>query len=443
LGLLFTGLGSAFLSYLHSCSDGTEYQTENARELSSSASGNELNILLILVDQMRFPVGFSPEMRLPNFERLKQISINFTSHFISAVPCSPSRASLFTGLYSFQHKVFSNVVGRSNQPDLSRELRTIGNFFQSFGYQTPYFGRWHLSRRGTNLNAYGFEQMTRDYRGVAKEWALDYDPPCVDSACSWLLSRNSRKNWFLTVSIVNPHDITKFSKIDFPVPRLTDTVPDNWKDQLQGKPSTQKIWSIKCGLNSLDQFKKYMDYYYYFHLQMDDLLGRILDSLEKSGQFQNTIIVFTSDHGDLAGSHRLFGKVPCVYDEQNRIPLLISHPFFPAREIPALTSNIDLFPTLAGLAGLNSDLSWQLPGLDLSRIISGDQQISEDRKILFFNRWIRYSLKRAANNINSLRNQNFIFAHYFNEDFSQNEYEYYDLKSDPFQMNNLASNLLK
>jgi len=440
--LMFAGLGGLWAgSIFPSCRGGCS-NPEGNLGLEPKGKGNGLNLLLILVDQMRSLIWFSPGMTLPNFEKLRETSLDFTQHFTSAVPCSPSRASLFTGLHSIVHRVFSNVGEDKSQADLSTRLVTLGKVFQHAGYQTPYFGRWNLSQAKPDLGDYGFMRMFREYGGAKQEPGLEYDRLCVDAACSWLASKNAAQKWLLTISLINPHDIVRYKKLKLEVPELIAAPPANWNDFLENKPSIQKDWSRKDGPEDVRQVKDYLNLYYYYHQQMDRELGRILDALAGSGCAQNTIIVFTSDHGDLAGSHRLFLKGPCVYDEQNHIPLLIHHPDYRPRAVPALSSNVDLFPTLASLAGLQLVSSEPLPGLDLAPIIRGESLKLGDRQIQFFYRWGHYSKQGSPFHIDAVRGSNFVKARYFNtKDPAGAQYEQYDLRLDPLQMNNLARNL--
>jgi arylsulfatase len=123
-----------------------------------------------------------------------------------------------------------------------------------------------------------------------------------------------------------------------------------------------------------DRFKRYQDYYFNCLRDMDVQLGRLLDELEGLGQLENTVIIYTADHGELGGAHGLHGKGAAPYREQNNVPLIIAHPDRPGGEpCQALTSHIDLLPTVIGMSGLDADREAEvtdgLPGHNLAPLL--------------------------------------------------------------------------
>ena len=122
------------------------------------------NVLLVIADQWRQPRWFPEGAKLPGFDRLRREGLAFTNSFVSAVPCSPSRACLFTGRHLTQHGVQNNVNLNMN-PSLDPRIPTLGHRFQEAGFRTPYFGKWHLTEpdeyRQSGLTAYGFEAWRR------------------------------------------------------------------------------------------------------------------------------------------------------------------------------------------------------------------------------------------------------------------------------------------
>ncbi|HUT52386.1 MAG TPA: sulfatase-like hydrolase/transferase, partial [bacterium] len=273
------------------------------------------NVLLFIVDQMREPRWFPEGARLPSLERLKQRGVAFTNHFVSAVPCSPSRACLMTGLHMDQNGVFNNM-NRAEQPPLDPGIPTIGRLFRDAGFSTPYFGKWHLgqpldNRERGGLDAYGFEWLMSPPRRFAFPGLLG-DGSVARGAAEWIKGHASRgAPWLLTVSLVNPHDICSYPRLDVPpvlVPDVTERLPENWDDDLAGKPRCQREYQEayaaaagKMDLNDEKTWRHYLDYYFYLTRRSDALLGEVLDALAASGQEGNTIVVFTSDHGDMLG----------------------------------------------------------------------------------------------------------------------------------------------
>ncbi len=258
---------------------------------AAAGSGRRPNIILILVDEMRFPSVFpgsvaTPEQFLaqymPNLFYLWQRGVKFESYYSAGNACSPARATIATGLYPHQQWLLATRTGSS--PSLQTGFPTYGRLLRKFGYQTPYVGKWHLSDAPAGgsiagyLENYGFQGMTNpDPIGYNGE-GTDKDGPVIgDAAVNWL-NQNARKAapFCLTVSFVNPHDRQFFwagSEADryyplfanqslkpfnvgpsyTPVPSEENprplgfpTIPPNWEAYADlpanGKPNTQQVF---------------------------------------------------------------------------------------------------------------------------------------------------------------------------------------------------------
>ena len=239
-----------------------------------SKAGEKPNVLLVVVDQWREPRWFPEKLDLPGFNRLCQEGLQFTNFFTSAVPCSPSRACLFTGLHLSQHGVESNVNAGLN-PSLDPRIPTLGHLFQQAGYRTPYFGKWHLTLakeyRQNGLNPYGFEEWRGpDHDGLPRE-GEQYDGRFANQALAWLGRHGKEKPWFLTCSLINPHDIVYYRRIvprSGRVPAVVNRLPENFNDDLHDKPRIQTIYRDTYGKlmgTTPDQpeqvWLRYLDYY--------------------------------------------------------------------------------------------------------------------------------------------------------------------------------------
>jgi len=424
------------------------------------------NVLLIEVDQMRTPRWTLPDIT-PNIDRLAANGVSFTRHFTSAVPCSPSRACLFTGTYTTQNKMLTNCdfVEGNIQPSLDPKIPTTGHVFKAAGYQTPYRGKWHLSRGKTRdkkdpLIEYGYEGWKppdAPFGGPPYNGAL-MDPVYARQAVEWLGSDAPKKGpWFLVCNLINPHDICAFPRY-YPHEKLkpikTPTPPGNWNDDLKNKPSCQtqyiKVYESlggKMDVNDPDAWRRYLDYYAKCLADVDGNVGRVLDALERSGQRDNTIVVFTSDHGEMGGSHKLRTKGCFAYEEVMNVPLIFA---WPGRIKPATTealaSNVDVFPTLAAMAGL-SGLPY-LAGRDLSPVLA-DPAASVQDQVLYHTDWeVQFKVGKKADagaiydrpwHVRAIRDRDWKYAYYFAPGRDDREYELYDLKNDPIEMHNLAS----
>lgn len=432
------------------------------------ANSKRPNVLLILVDQMRTPRWTLPGIT-PNIDRIAENGVTFTNHFTSAVPCSPSRACLMTGTYSTQNKMLTNCdfVEGALQPSLSPEIPTLGHIFQKAGYRTPYRGKWHLTRKKDQnpydpLIDYGFEGWIppdAPFGGPPFNGKL-VDPIYTAQAVDWLLEPANHKNsWFLVCSLINPHDICAYPRF-YPFSRYgaiqTPQPPPNWTDDLSTKPRCQREYQkhyVKVGgkidLNSADAWRRYLDYYAYCLNEVDRNIGKVLDALEKSGQAHNTIVVFTSDHGEMAGSHKLRTKGCFAYEEVMNVPLIISWPtHLPAAVTTnALASNIDILPTIAELAGIS--LSSYTAGKSLLPILRDPQKAYVRDEIIYHADWEveltigksadKTAIYNAPSHVRAIRDNEWKYALYFSPGKIDVEHELYNLKNDPLEMTNLAN----
>ena len=368
--------------------------------------GRRPNILLVVSDQERQRGWLPTGVELPWRDRLRAEGLEFTSYFTHSSPCSPSRGSLFTGRYLPGHAVIDNVI-QPEHHELDPSVPTVGSLARDAGYRSSYIGKWHLSHSPTpDMESYGFadwEGNDRHFMGWAGT-GVHFDPIIADNAAHWL-SENARPAaeaeaagddpWFLTVALVNPHDVMWFPvdqpgyaerhpddvalirsilelaawKDDDPLPvytadypEVTDRLPDNFTDDLHTKPEAHRQWrwDQQHGLwGTIDpadtrSWLRHLDYYAHLHTLADRSLGTVLSALEASGAWDDTVIIFTSDHGDMAGSHGLRSKGPFVYDEIMRVPLYIRVPGVttPGSRTSALASHVDLAATIGALAGV-------------------------------------------------------------------------------------------
>lgn len=429
----------------------------------AGASATPPNVLMILVDQMRTPRWFPQSAVLPGFDRLCSEGAGFTNHFACAVPCSPSRASILTGLHITQHGVQMNVDPIGDVPSLDPGIPTLGHIFKNAGYQTPYFGKWHLTNMRdywrVGLEPYGFQNWRGpDHDGLPYE-GLEYDGLFAHQARRWLEKNGGQGPWFLTCSLINPHDICFYKHLDVPpalVPNVCDRLPANLDDSLESKPRVQKAYQQGYGKlmgTTPDQperaWRQYLDFYYYLNRKVDDQITEILDTLDRLGLAENTMVIFTSDHGEMCGSHKLQAKGPFVYQENNNVPLVVR---WPGRvqagfEIPALAHNVDIVPTLAELAGVKAP--GQLPGKSLAPILNQTAAGVHDHILMAFgynlDSPVMSGLANAAGpggqipprKIRAIFDGRYKFARYFDKG-CRDEFELYDLENDPIEMENLA-----
>lgn len=379
------------------------------------------NLLFIFTDQERYAARLPAGLSLPGHERLARAGITFHAHQCPAVMCTSSRAVLMTGLQTPDNRMFENadVPWISKLPD---NIPTIGHMLREAGYYTAYKGKWHLNDQfdtaeperlfTREMEQHGFA----DYNGVGDIighalGGFEFDHLISGSAVTWL-RRHGRglqeqgRPWALFVSLVNPHDVMYFNT-DLPgapvqeVPGLMSRpqrAPDHalyratWDTPMPatldeafdapGRPAAhgefQRVWDVVLGHipREADRWRRFHDYYINCLRNVDNSLTALLGELDALGITDRTAVVFTSDHGEMAGAHGLRGKGPFAYKETTHLPLYITHPDVRGgQDCAALSGHIDLVPTLLGMAGVApgrvAELARRdLPGRDLTPLFA-------------------------------------------------------------------------
>ena len=373
---------------------------------------------------------------MPNRDRLRDGGLELHRHYVGSTACVPSRATLFTGQYPSLHGVSQTdgVAKKDTDPAMAwldpDEVPTLGDWFRAGGYETHYRGKWHVShanltipgshdglmasdddgrilaeaveayRRADRLDPFGFSGwIGREPHGAAKaDCGTVRDGVFAEQVVELFgdLADASRDGpWLAVASFVNPHDIAFAGGLyelllGFPSP--DGTVPDipeapSQSDSFAGRPACQEqfkaVWPRMLADQPTDL--AYRRLYYHLLTMVDQAIGRILDSLEASGMADETIVVFTSDHGDLLGAHGGLQQKWCnAFDEATRVPLLVKGPgVVPVPGgVSMPTSHVDLIPTLMGLVGIDVERAAAgvarhhaevrpLPGRDLSGLITG------------------------------------------------------------------------
>lgn len=353
------------------------------------------NILLITTDEERFALPQPEGFVLPARERLSAMGTSFERHYVASAQCSSSRSVIYTG----QHMPLTQIHDNDNMPyvrPLDPSLGTLGTMLGASGYHCVYQGKWHLSKayrrpgdRGSSVDAlrpYGFVSFNEwgDIDGGA--WAgLKVDPVIAGQAARWLRDDAPTlgdQPWFMTVNFVNPHDIMSFDyggrALVTPPPNLAEAMvvrapadipmyrkrwdvqpPDTVDDPLAGAPEAVREYAgaVEVMFGPVHDPQHWVDglnFYLNCTRDVDRHVGVVLDALAASGQADRTVVVFTSDHGELAGAHGLRQKGNLVYDENFHVPLVIVHPDVAGGgRADSLSSAIDLAATLLDIAGVD------------------------------------------------------------------------------------------
>jgi arylsulfatase A-like enzyme len=305
------------------------------------------NILVILVDQWRSPIWFPDQTTLaqllPNTSALFSQSVNFTNYFTAATACSASRGTLVTGLYSHQTAV---LITQHNDlaPNLNPGFPTFGTLLQQQDYETFWYGKWHLSDYDSDtplLNVYGFAGGTYPSPNGSVGQGLEEDPNITQQFVQWLNAQSGAAPWCTTVSFINPHDVTQYYTGTNTVPGENDPpsvfteMPGNFEttSQLKAKPKLQAEFQKHTealygtlpdrGAGYQTSWLELLDTYLYCEQLVDQQIGAVLNALASSPYANNTIVIFTADHGEYGGSHGLHDKGGAVYDESIHVPLYV------------------------------------------------------------------------------------------------------------------------
>jgi arylsulfatase len=527
-GAIATALGGNLLG--NSASAAASLQTEG------SLATEPYNILLFLTDQERyFRQGELPQdYHLPAHERLKKQGIEFENHCINSCVCTPSRSVLYTGRHIQQTRMFDNT----NFPwigSLSTSIKTIGHLLREVGYYTAYKGKWHLTKEFETTNtleapekiftkemeAYGFS----DYLGIGDiiahtQGGYLHDGITSAMAVRWLRGRAAEvaaegKPWFLAVNLVNPHDVM-FYNTDRPGEKVqeqnilshiardpahalyskqwTSSLPQSFSERLDapGRPRAHRDYIKshdalvgRIAENDEWRWRKRHNYYLNCLQDVDGHIMTVLDEIDSLNLKSKTVIILTSDHGDLDGAHRLHAKGATSYREQNQVPLIIVHPAHRGgTRCKATTSHLDIAPTLVGLTNASPErkatITKGLAGKDFSALLAtpekADHSTVRGGNLFCYNMFayvdgdflekaaqfllkpdaaakikeagLRPDLaKRGA--IRSVFDGRYKFSRYFSprqhnrpgsieELFKLNEVELFDLHADPLELNNLA-----
>jgi N-acetylglucosamine-6-sulfatase len=338
------------------------------------------NIVFVLVDDMRwdeFGAAGHPFAETPNMDRLAREGARFLNAFATTPLCSPSRASLLTGRYARTHGIVDNTARKSHElPTFPREL-------QQHGYRTGFFGKWHMGNDASPrpgftrwvampgqgeaidplLNVDGTQQRAKGY---VTDVLTDHAEQFMRSA------RGQPFLVYLAHKAVHPNVAQQNDGRVVPVPGQPGgfVAAERHRGRYAGRPMPRRASAFKPPLDKPallrpidnlpplgretattdDEMRGRLE----MLLGVDDSLGRLLAVLENQGVLDNTVVVFTSDHGYFYGEHGLNEERRLAYEETIRIPLLVRYP----RRVPAgatpreLVLTIDLAPTLLTLAGL-------------------------------------------------------------------------------------------
>jgi arylsulfatase len=407
-----------------------------------SSAKSEPNVIWIMTDQQQAgAMGcLDASFHTPRLDELIATGVRFAKNICTSAQCSPSRASWMTGRYP--HQVGVNQIGHILDPEEPNIART----FAESGYETVYFGKWHLG--SVPLEKYGFQVV--DYRtdGVDFVYAHSHHPNfwsgrdavTTAKAVNYLEDhRDKTKPFFMTVSWYMPHpnapENGPFELIEhfadrFPLEQMS--VPDSfYNDDLTTKPRYQmeRSQSDESRLTE-DIVRRDAQKYRTMLALMDHNLGKLLDAVKRNGFSDNTIIVFTSDHGDMQGAHRLRLKGVLPYKELYETPLVFIFPQGNGNRqtIDDLVSSAAVPGTLLAAAGLPVPDCFE--GGSLLPLLNQEKRDPESK--VFFEHYKAYW---GYHPIRGVQTEQWKYVYYYEEDME----EMYDLTVDPDELTNIAA----
>ena len=328
------------------------------------------NVLIILADQLSWkalPAYGDQFLKTPHIDRIAQRAVRFDQCYASCPLCQPARPSLWTGRFPHETGVLSNGRNFPVEPVVGT-MPTMGERFTAAGYRTVHFGKQH-DMGGLR----GFEhvepQKQVEVEPEHPAWPTNYDTHRDRytrlKTVEWLREYADDAPFLLVADLQNPHDICSWiganqgEHEDITPPGELPPLPDNFEiDDLAQRPTP--VQYICCSHNRLSQaavwtkenYRHYLAAYYHYCHRLDGEIGHILDALEARDDAADTLIVFLADHGDGMASHRMVTKQVSLYDETTRVPFMVAGPGIEPGDCSALISQLDLFPTLCELTGV-------------------------------------------------------------------------------------------
>ncbi|MEI6865742.1 sulfatase-like hydrolase/transferase [Flavicella sp.] len=427
---------------------------------------NKPNILFICTDQQHPAIsGFrgNSVVKTPNLDALAAAGMYFTRNYVASPVCAPSRASYMYGKHVFQLKSWYNGKAWPKE-EVTWASRVTNN-----GYYTAHFGKmdspglygklgfseeWHSAKRPVRVvegaDVRFLPERPRNAKGhlTVKTFKIeDYktkkyeagghgqygrDRPTTDRALRFLKERkNEGQPWMLHVGYLLPHwPLTlpqkyydMYAHVDIPMPH--DASFPN-KDMHPALQHFQK-WDGLDVAPDEDKLRDALRAYYGMVTCLDDMLGELITELKKNGMYENTYIIFTSDHGDNLGEHGMIGNKHTPMEGSVVVPLLITGPGVQHGEkVDAPVALVDMYPTIMDMAGIDYDNS-EMPGKNLLPVLEG-KEAPTDR--IVFSEWHGTGFQGAWY---MLANKKYKYIYYERERPSL-----FDMEADPKELNDLA-----
>ncbi|MBT3377262.1 MAG: sulfatase-like hydrolase/transferase [Lentisphaerae bacterium] len=428
------------------------------------------NVLFLMTDQhnsLSMGCAGHTTVRTPALDGLAAQGVRFTSAYCNNPICAPSRISFATAQYPHTH----GFLGNNNFEFEERNSDTLAAVFRRHGYQTALIGKAHMIRAWDNegyehlrycdlcdsdradpttnhyfqyliengvADAYEDGTLPRDSEAVRKKCAvaqLPYEHTnehwTGEETLSFLENRDQARPFLVHMTFERPHPhwTPAAEHADMYDPETIELGPDAvdwWENRWAGRPE----FIMRAAANrmrgfSLADLKKAIAYHFALVTVIDMEIGRVLDWLKEHGELDNTIVVYTADHGDFAGDHGICDKNMGIYESIHRIPFLLTYPGSPQGVTrDGIIESVDLFPTLCDLASVPCPA-----GVD-GRSVVPEAEGRGDGKPQAICEWDFPAPQRRVNAIRTPRHRLVYYSH-------EQGGELYDHETDPYEMENL------
>ena len=420
-----------------------------------SGFSQQKNIIFIIADDHRYDaMGFMkkiPWLETPGLDRLAAEGMHIRNAYVSTALCSPSRASVLTGMYAHSHTVVDNTAP---EPE---DIVYFPQLLQKAGYQTAFFGKWHMGNEGDHprkgfhhwegLRGQGeYYNPSLNINGVRKKFTdSTYIADLItDHALDWMKKQKKEQPFFVYLSHKGVHAMFqpakrhkgKFSDKPVPLPpsyHLTATdeyekhgIPEWVKQQRHSWHGVDYMYDGEINFETF--YRSYLETL----LSVDESVSRVLDYLKANGLDQNTLVMYMGDNGFSFGEHGLIDKRH-AYEESMRVPMLVRCPAVVkgGSTTEALVQNVDVGPTLLQYAGLATPSHMQ--GKSFLSVLGG--RTNEHRDKIFYEYYWEYHFPQTPTMF-AIRSGKYKYIHYYGL-WTQNEL--YDLEKDPYEMQNLIA----
>ena len=388
-----------------------------------SKGGVKPNVLLIVTDQQgmdTISAGGWEWMYTPNLDRLANRGVMFTESYCTNPVCSPARSSIYTGRTCSETGVYTN------QLPIREGMPNIGEIFRDADYETVYCGKWHVPL-GRSLDINGFNVLP----GMLRGQGTLCDEAISSASEAYLHTRNRDKPFLMAVNFLQPHDMCNWvarhhARMDeLPYPEIADELPPLPANFAIPEEEAKRPWRHYTEKWSELQWRYYIWSYYRMVEEVDAEIGRVLDALEDSGQAENTLVIFTSDHGEGRGRHQVTQK-NFLYDAAAKVPFIVAWPgHLPEGVIDrtTLVSGLDVVATACDGAGIKVPKGDR--GLSVLPIAAGDNALTHDFVVADAIKDTGRMLRSADYKLITFRGSDTL--------------QLFDMKNDPDEMINLAN----